>query len=104
MFDILIPDQLLRYNNDIHFHIQVEQGLTFLCMADATFAKRRAYAFLVDIRGLFLSTFGDSWQHAIAHAMNAQFAKKLADRAVRTNSRSLLFKNLALFHRRSELG
>lgn len=52
-------------------------------MSDAIFAKRRAYAFLVDIRTAFLSKFGDAWQHAIAYAMNAQFAQTLASRAVR---------------------
>jgi len=70
-----------EYNTDIHFHIQVEAGLVFLCMSDAIFAKRRAYAFLVDIRDLFLSKFGDSWQHALAYAMNAQFTKTLESRA-----------------------
>lgn len=69
----------LRYNDNIHFHIMVERyclillqlltfsGLIFLCMADASFVKRRAYAFLIDVRNLFLSKFGTSWQSAIAY-------------------------------------
>jgi hypothetical protein len=33
----------------------IESGLIFLCMADNIFAARRAFAYLVDIRNLFLS-------------------------------------------------
>lgn len=33
----------------------IEAGLIFLCMADNVFAARRAFAYLVDIRNLFLS-------------------------------------------------
>jgi hypothetical protein len=32
----------------------VDAGLIYLCMADAVFAKRRAYGYLIDIRNLFI--------------------------------------------------
>jgi len=52
-------------------------------MADASFAKRRAYSFLVDIKNMFLSQFGDSWQTAIALQFDNQFSRTLQRRAVR---------------------
>jgi vesicle-associated membrane protein 7 len=81
-YNVLYSYSSYAYNDTIHFHIMVEAGLIFLCMADASFVKRRAYAFLIDIRNLFIQKFGSSWQSAIAYAMNAQFSRILADRAV----------------------
>jgi len=72
--------QSFSYNNDVHVHVMVDAGLIYLCMSEALFAKRRAYAFLIDIRNLFIGKFGDSWQYAIAYSMEAQFARTLDER------------------------
>jgi len=72
--------QSFSYSNDVHVHVMVDAGLIYLCMADAAFAKRRAYGFLIDIRNLFIGKFGDSWQYAIAYSMDAQFSRTLSDR------------------------
>jgi len=69
------------YDDRIHYHIMVEAGLIYLCMADANFQKRRAYSFLVDIKTLFISQFGDAWQTAIALQFDNQFARTLQRRA-----------------------
>jgi len=72
--------QSFAYNNDVHVHVMVDAGLIYLCFADAVFAKRRAYAYLIDIRNLFLGKFGDAWQYAIAYSMDAQFSRIMDER------------------------
>lgn len=69
------------YDDHTHYHIWVDAGLIYLVMAEAQFGKRRSYAFLADIRTLFLSKFGDSWQNAIGFGLNAQFCRTLEQRA-----------------------
>jgi len=61
------------------FHYMVEDGLTFLCMADdAVEGKRRIpYAFLEDIKSRFMATYGESAQTAIAFEMNQHFGRTL---------------------------
>eukprot|EP01128_Nolandella_sp_AFSM9_P005693 TRINITY_DN2809_c0_g1_i1.p1 TRINITY_DN2809_c0_g1~~TRINITY_DN2809_c0_g1_i1.p1 ORF type:complete len:240 (-),score=66.94 TRINITY_DN2809_c0_g1_i1:218-904(-) len=69
------------YNDRIHYHILVEGGLIYLCMADSGFAKRRAYAYLLDVKGLFLTKYGDQWQNAIALQFDGQFSRTLKQRS-----------------------
>jgi hypothetical protein len=65
------------YDDSYHFHIMIEAGLIFLCMADHVFAARRAFAYLVDIRNLFLSEvftlslFAFSLMHYIFYYINS---------------------------------
>jgi vesicle-associated membrane protein 7 len=69
------------YDDRIHYHIMVESGVIYLCMADSEFAKRRAYSFLVDVKNLFISQYGDTWQTAIALQFDNQFSRTLQRRA-----------------------
>jgi len=50
-------------------------------MADAAFSKRRVFMFLVDMRNLFVTQFGDSWQTAIALQFDNQFSRTIQRRA-----------------------
>jgi len=68
------------YDASYHFHIMIESGLIFLCMADNVFAARRAFAYLVDIRNLFLSEYQGRWEYAVAHEMD-RFGKVIEQRA-----------------------
>jgi len=72
--------QSFSYNNDVHVHVMVDAGLIYLCFTDANFAKRRAYAYLIDIRNLFLGKFGDAWQYAIAYSLDGQFSRNMEER------------------------
>jgi len=65
------------YDDKVHFHMMIEAGLVYLCMTDVNFAKRRAYAFLIDIRNTFITKFGEAWKNALALSMNAQFSRVL---------------------------
>jgi len=68
------------YDDKYHYHIMIENGLIFLCLADAHFAVRRAFSFLLEIRNLFLSEYSGRWETAIAHQMD-RFSKTLENRA-----------------------
>lgn len=63
------------YDGKLHFHWFIDSGLIFLCMADASYQKRRAHGFLMDIRESFLSQYGDTWQNAITLKFNNEFAR-----------------------------
>jgi len=68
------------YDSSYHFHIMIESGLIYLCMADNIFAARRAFAYLVDIRNLFLSEYAGRWEYAVAHEMD-RFSKVIEQRS-----------------------
>jgi len=68
------------YDSSYHFHIMIEAGLIFLCMTDYIFASRRAFAYLLDIRNLFLSEYSGRWEYANAHEMD-RFSKVIEARA-----------------------
>uniref|UniRef100_A0A6B2LIP7 V-SNARE coiled-coil homology domain-containing protein n=1 Tax=Arcella intermedia TaxID=1963864 RepID=A0A6B2LIP7_9EUKA len=69
------------YDEKFHYHIYVENGLIFLCMADAAYQKRRGHMFLTDLRTSFLNEFGEAWQNAIAFQYNNQFARVIQSKA-----------------------
>jgi len=69
------------YTEQIHYHILVEGGLTYLGMASHTFQKRRAFAFLLDVRQNFLTKFGETWKTAIALQFDNIFSRTLQQRA-----------------------
>ena len=56
------------------FHYIVDNGLTYLCMADEGFGRLIVFRFLEDIKNRFLSSFGlDRVKHAQLYAFNADF-------------------------------
>jgi vesicle-associated membrane protein 7 len=75
-----IPGQngKMSYEYDKHvFHYIVEDEITYLCMTDAEFARRLAFAFLDDIKGRFKKTYADRAKSALAFAMNDDFGRVL---------------------------
>eukprot|EP00736_Rhodelphis_marinus_P003273 Rmarinus@m.26297 len=65
------------YNKHV-FHILIDQGLTYLCMADEDFGRRLPFAFLHDVKERFKAAYGDGGQTALAYAMNDEFSRVLA--------------------------
>ena len=59
------------------FHYIVHDNITFLCMAEQAAKRRVPFAFLMDIKNRWRSTFGDSGQTAVAFAMQQEFSKTL---------------------------
>lgn len=68
----------MSYEYDSHlFHYMVEDGITYLCMAEEGFGRRLPFAFLEDIKGRFRRTYGDRALTALAYAMNEDFSRVL---------------------------
>jgi len=68
----------MSYMYDRHiFHYIVEDGLTFLTMADEAFGRRVPFAFLEDARIRFKATYGDRARTSMAGAMNEDFGRVL---------------------------
>eukprot|EP00026_Physarum_polycephalum_P011182 Phypoly_transcript_11387.p1 GENE.Phypoly_transcript_11387~~Phypoly_transcript_11387.p1 ORF type:complete len:309 (+),score=50.99 Phypoly_transcript_11387:57-983(+) len=59
------------------FHYIVDDGITYLCMADEESGKRIPFAFLEDIKNRFRATYGDRGKTAIAYGMNTDFSRVL---------------------------
>jgi len=57
------------------FHYQVDDYITYLCMADEEFGRRIPFAFLEDLKERFKATYGDRGKSALAYAMNEDFSK-----------------------------
>jgi len=71
-------DNKMSYVYDRHiFHYIVDDGITFLCLADEEFGRRIAFAFLEDIKNRFKATYGDRGKTALAYGMNADFSRVL---------------------------
>ena len=66
--------------DDYVFHYMVQDGITYLCLADEQQKRRIPFLFLSDIKERFTSTYGDRAKTAIAFAMNTEFARVLSDR------------------------
>ena len=62
------------------FHIALERGLAFLCMADGSFGRRVPFAFLEDIKRRFLAAHAEEAASAGAYAFDAGFSSQLAER------------------------
>lgn len=76
-----IPSDATRmsYVYDDHvFHYLLQDGIIFLCMADAEFGRRLPFAFLEDIAQRFFSTYGDRGMQALAYGMNEDFSRVLS--------------------------
>jgi vesicle-associated membrane protein 7 len=66
------------------FHYIVNDGITFLCMADEGFGRMVPFRFLEDLKNKFLTSFGDRARSAHAFAFNADFQgviRRLMDQA-----------------------
>jgi len=72
-------DSKMSYVYDRHiFHYWVDDGLTFLCMADEEFGRRIPFAFLEEIHQRFVRTFGRAVLSAQPYAMNDEFSRVLS--------------------------
>jgi hypothetical protein len=61
----------------------VENGITYLCLADEDQKRRIPFEFLEDIKKRFQEAYGDRARTAIAFAMNQEFQHELQRRMVR---------------------
>ena len=71
-----IPEQdgKMSYVYDKHvFHYIVDQGITFLCMADDDIKRRATFAFLEDIKKVWREKYGSVEQSALAFSLNDLF-------------------------------
>lgn len=66
------------------FHWLIDDGMTYLCMTSVDDADsgrvRMPFAFLDEIKGQFIGTFGERAKTAIAFEMNKHFSMVLEDR------------------------
>ena len=60
------------------FHYASSGGLIFLCMSDAEFSRRVAFAFLQDVKQRFLASYEAAYPTAMAFQMNQEFSRVLA--------------------------
>ncbi|EEC74190.1 hypothetical protein OsI_09329 [Oryza sativa Indica Group] len=68
----------VSYTQDLHvFHVKRTDGVTALCMADDAAGRRIPFAFLEDIHGRFVKTYGRAALTALAYAMNDEFSRVL---------------------------
>jgi hypothetical protein len=80
-----IPDQdgKMSYVYDSHvFHYVVDNGITFLCMADEGMKRRLTFAFLDEIKRLWRHEFTAIEQTALAFSLNDQFSPILRQQIV----------------------
>jgi len=72
-------DSHVSYSQDRYiFHVKRTDGLTVLCMADDTAGRRIPFAFLEDIHGKFVKTYGRAVHTALAFTMNDEFSRVLS--------------------------
>eukprot|EP00298_Acanthocystis_sp_HF-20_P028464 c7204_g1_i1.p1 GENE.c7204_g1_i1~~c7204_g1_i1.p1 ORF type:complete len:126 (+),score=35.77 c7204_g1_i1:49-426(+) len=80
-----IPSQngKMSYEYDSYiFHYIVEDEITYLCMAEESFARRLAFAFLDDIKARFRKMYSEGAKTALAFAMNDDFGRVLKKQMV----------------------
>ncbi|CAL1359117.1 unnamed protein product [Linum trigynum] len=67
------------YSHDRYvFHVKRTDGVAVLCMADDASERRIPFAFLEDIHGQFVRTYGRAISSAAAYAMNDEFSRVLS--------------------------
>ncbi|XP_074574302.1 vesicle-associated membrane protein 711-like [Curcuma longa] len=72
-------DTHVSYSQDRYiFHVKRTDGLTVLCVADDAAGRRIPFAFLEDIHGRFVKTYGRACHTAPAYAMNDEFSRVLS--------------------------
>lgn len=80
-----IPEQdgKMSYVYDSHvFHYIVDNGITFLCMADEGMKRRLTFSFLDEIKRLWRQEFTAIEQTALAFSLNDQFSPILRQQIV----------------------
>lgn len=93
-----IPDQdgKMSYVYDNHvFHYLVDEGITFLCMADEETKRRIAFGFLDDIKKTWRERFGSVEQTALAFSLNDLFSPVLRQKMDYYTSNPLVADNIA---------
>eukprot|EP00397_Hematodinium_sp_SG-2012_P020995 GEMP01021662.1.p1 GENE.GEMP01021662.1~~GEMP01021662.1.p1 ORF type:complete len:217 (+),score=34.40 GEMP01021662.1:70-720(+) len=60
-----------------NFHYILREGLVYLCMADLDCPRRIPFAFLEELSKKFQERYADSWQTAIALAMQSEFQSEI---------------------------
>ena len=65
------------YENKYIFHYNNENDITFLCMTDASFHNRTAYAFLFDIKEKFFEKYGVNAKNMGGYGANREFGEHL---------------------------
>lgn len=74
-------DAKMSYAYDNYtFHYMVDDGITYLCLADEQQKRRIPFLFLQDVKERFVSQYGDRIKTAISFAMNSEFSRVLSDR------------------------
>ncbi|KAF0933505.1 hypothetical protein E2562_018588 [Oryza meyeriana var. granulata] len=69
----------VSYTQGLHvFHVKRTDGVTALCMADDAAGRRIPFAFLEDIHGRFVKTYGRAALTALAYSMNDEFSRVLS--------------------------
>jgi vesicle-associated membrane protein 7 len=58
-----------------YFHYLVDDGITYLCMAEEAFGRRIPFAFLDDLKNRFKATYGNRGKTALSFAMQADFSR-----------------------------
>jgi len=72
-----------------HFHVVVDDGLIFLCMADEDFGKRQPYAFLEEIKRRFVnSSLKQRARTAHAYEFRRDFGQVLASQMAKYSDSS----------------
>ncbi|GJM87264.1 hypothetical protein PR202_ga03201 [Eleusine coracana subsp. coracana] len=72
-------DCRVSYTQDLHvFHVKRTDAITALCMADDAAGRRIPFAFLDDIHGRFVKTYGRAALTALAYTMNDDFSRVLS--------------------------
>jgi vesicle-associated membrane protein 7 len=74
------------WKDEYIFHYLVHNGITYLCMADAEMKYRMPFAFLDDIKGKLLGTYGTDCDTSLAFSLDAEFAPVLQQRMQFFNS------------------
>lgn len=68
----------MSYVYDKHiFHFIVDNGMTFLCMADEAMKRRIAFSFLEDIKSSWREKYASVEQTALPFSMNESFSPLL---------------------------
>ena len=65
------------YENKYIFHYNNDNEFTFLCMTDAAFHNRTAYAFLFDIKDRFFEKYGENAKALAGYGANREFSEIL---------------------------
>ncbi|KXZ42022.1 VAM5/VAMP75 protein [Gonium pectorale] len=75
-------DTRVSYTQERHmFHVMVAEGITYMAVAEEAFGRRIPFAFLEDVRGRFVATYGAAAKEAVAYEYNTEFSRVLAERA-----------------------